>query len=93
MVFINAVNIFFQFIYFMVFIRVILSWFPTIDLNIVQFIYQVTDPILEPARRLCSNFKVSGAGFYIDFSPVITLLGLDILRRVIVRILVHIIIL
>ncbi len=56
--------------------RVLLSWIdPTFSKPIGQFIYSLTEPFLEPIRRVLpriGNF---------DFSPLILLLGLGILMR------------
>ncbi|MGI6425113.1 MAG: YggT family protein [Tepidanaerobacteraceae bacterium] len=82
------VNTLFQFIYFMITIRVILSFFPgPINSNITGFIYQITEPILAPFRELTSRFMPRGAGYYLDFSPLLALLFLNILRGIIVRML------
>jgi len=79
---IRAVDFFFQFLYLMVIARVFLSWVPMAsDNSIVRFIYQVTDPILEPFRVLLSRFMPKRPGRYLDFSPIIALFVLEIVRR------------
>lgn len=57
--------------------RVLLSWFPDIDRNnsIVQFIFDVTEPVLRPIRDLLP--PTSG----IDFSPLLVFLAISILMR------------
>lgn len=88
MVLIKTVDIFFRFIHFLVLARVILSWLPiSSNSQLVRFIYQVTDPILEPFRVLLSKLIPPRAGFYLDFSPVIALMALNVLRHVIMSIL------
>jgi YggT family protein len=59
--------------------RVLLTWFPNIDRNnpIVQFIYNVTEPILRPIRNLLPQTGM------IDFSPLIVFLILSVLMRII----------
>jgi YggT family protein len=58
--------------------RALLSWFPTIDRYnpIVRFIYQATEPILEPIRRLLPQ------GSMVDFSPLIVLLIIWVLMQI-----------
>lgn len=58
--------------------RALLSWFPTIDRSnpIVRFIFQVTEPILEPIRRLLPQ------GSMVDFSPLIVLLIIWVLMQI-----------
>ncbi len=62
--------------------RVLLSWFPTIDRSnqIVQLIYQITEPVLAPVRQMLP--QSSG----IDFSPLIVFLLLSVLMRVVLSI-------
>ncbi|NLN19703.1 MAG: YggT family protein [Firmicutes bacterium] len=63
----------------LVLVRVILSWVgPSSYHPIVRFIVKVTDPVLEPARRVVPTV---GA---IDFSPVLVFLVLSWLRRFLV---------
>lgn len=93
LVLIKTVDIFFRFLYFLVVARVMMSWFP-IDLNskIVRFIWQVTEPILEPFRAILSKLMPPRGGFYLDFSPVIALIVLNILKQTVISILVKIMI-
>lgn len=62
---------------FILLARVLLSWFPDIDRNnsIVQFIFDVTEPVLRPIRDLLP--PTSG----IDFSPLLVFLAISILMR------------
>jgi YggT family protein len=61
---------------FLVIARVLVSWLaPTGGGGIVAFIYQVTEPILAPIRRLIP--PTSG----IDWSPLVALLLLGIVTR------------
>lgn len=70
-----------------------MSWLP-IDQgsSLARFIYHVTDPILEPFRIILSRFMPKGPGFYLDFSPVIALIVLNILRQAVINILLRIVI-
>lgn len=63
---------------FLIFIRVLLTWIPNLDPYnpLVQMLYQVTDPVLEPARRV-----IPPLGGMIDISPMIVLFALSILAQ------------
>lgn len=82
-----SLNTLFQIFSFLILARVIISWVrpnpyhPTWG-PIIRVIFQVTDPIMEPVRRLMP--PMGG----LDFSPIIVLLGLDILRRLIIGMLI-----
>lgn len=58
--------------------RALISWIPNMgrDNPIVQLLYQVTEPVLEPVRRLVPPM----GGF--DVSFLIVFFGLQILARV-----------
>ena len=59
-------------------IRAFLSWVSPDPYNsIVQFLYRVTEPILEPIRRLLPPMGI-------DFSPLIALLALQFLQKFLV---------
>jgi YggT family protein len=61
--------------------RVIVSWFNADPYNpIVQFLYSVTDPVLDRVRAVLPVFA---GGF--DFSPVVVWIGVMVLRRFIVQ--------
>jgi YggT family protein len=61
---------------FVVFVAVILSWFRlSPDNPIVKVTSALTEPVLEQIRKI-----LPGAGGF-DFSPLVLLLGLQLLRR------------
>jgi YggT family protein len=71
----STVSYFFEFLNFMIVIRVFLSWINYSENNkIVSLIFQLTDPILEPFKKLSGRLGLN-AGM-IDFSPLIALLFL-----------------
>jgi YggT family protein len=82
-----AVNVLFQLASLAILARVILSWLPMAGLRIdpyhplIRILYQITDPILEPIRR----FATFGM---MDFSPIVALILLEIIRRLLVAALV-----
>ncbi len=84
----TVVNVLFQFASLAILVRVILSWLPMAWVRIdpyhplVRILYQITDPILDPIRRF-STFGM------IDFSPIVALVLLDIVRRILVALLIN----
>ncbi len=70
-----------------IFVRVILSWFPISPDSpiaaVYRFVYAITEPVLGPIRRVMPGVGFGGMG--LDFSPIIVLLGLQILVIPLVR--------
>ncbi|MQC17890.1 MAG: YggT family protein [Chloroflexi bacterium] len=66
-----AVGYLVQFLAFAIFARAIVSWFP-IDKNgpVVQFLNAVTDPVLEPLRKVIPPIGM------IDITPMLAMLML-----------------
>ena len=69
-------------VYFIVlFARIILSWFPmqpgTSMASIASIIYQLTEPVMGPVRRLIPTIGM------IDISPIVVFFGLRILQSAI----------
>jgi YggT family protein len=68
---------------FVIFVRIVLSWFPLGSgglLGTVQNItYQLTEPVLGPLRRLIPPVRFGGAA--IDLSAMILIFGYQILLR------------
>lgn len=74
-VLINTVNLFFEVLNLMIFVRVMLSWFRYNPYNkFIVLLFQLTDPILEPFKKLVSRFGIDTG--MIDFSPLIAMLVL-----------------
>lgn len=62
---------------YIVIIRVILSWIPhNREQAIIRIIYRITDPVLDKIRRWLP--AIAG----LDFSPVLLILVLYILKRI-----------
>lgn len=57
--------------------------FLSIDPNnsIVRFIYELTEPVLDPARKLIAKLGINTGMF--DFSPLIAIFGMRIIYSVI----------
>ena len=64
-----------QFYLFAIFIQIILSWIAPQNYNpIVALLYQITEPVMKPARKLIP--PIGG----LDLSPILVILGLQILE-------------
>ena len=76
-----AIKIIFNLLWWAILIRVLLSWLPMANIKIdpynpvVQALYAITDPILEPLRKF---FTIG----MMDLSPIIVLVGLSYLIRI-----------
>jgi len=78
---VNFIRLFVTVLWFLIIARVVLSWTnPRGGGGVVAFIYQATEPMLAPIRRLLP--PTSG----VDWSPLVLMLLLGVVLRVIVRI-------
>jgi YggT family protein len=70
---------------FVIFVRIILSWFPitpgTAMASIHSFVQALTEPVLAPIRRALPPARMGSMGF--DFSPMIVIVGIYILQSII----------
>lgn len=79
---IELVNIVFQILSYLIIGRCILSFFNHNPYNpIISFIYDVTEPVMAPFRRLLPN--MGG----IDFSPILAIFAIELARTVIIKLL------
>lgn len=80
-VLVNFVRLLVTVVWFLLIARVVLSWTNPMGGGggVVAFIYQATEPILAPIRRVLP--PTSG----IDWSPLVAMLLLGVILRVIVR--------
>ncbi|MCY4069043.1 MAG: YggT family protein [Acidimicrobiaceae bacterium] len=74
------------FLYLLViFVRVVLSWFPLNPngsmATVAGFLNMVTDPVMNPVRRILPTARFGGMA--LDFSPIIVIFGIQILRNII----------
>ncbi|NLK86826.1 MAG: YggT family protein [Clostridiaceae bacterium] len=70
-------------------IRIFVSWIPVNrDNKFVELLYKITEPVLSPVRNLIA--RIAGQMLPIDFSPIIVLLLMALLRHFILRIIVRI---
>lgn len=57
-------------------VRIVLSWIPHNPYNpTVTFLYKITEPILQPVRRVIPS--IGG----IDISPIVVFIGLGFIKR------------
>lgn len=79
-----SVSKFFSIIYILMFIRIALSWIRVSPYNkTVNILYQLTDPLLEPFKRLIDRLGINTG--MIDFSPLIAYLVFNFVENLIIR--------
>ena len=67
------------------FARVLLSWVPSASpaiLKIKRFLYELTEPLLEPIRKLIERSIFQGNGNIFDISPLIAFIVIDALKAI-----------
>ena len=80
---VEVINLVFQIYIFIVIARALVSWVNPDPYNpIVRFLHQATDPVLDLIRRVIPS-QFGG----IDFSPIILLIGLSLVRRLLLELL------
>ncbi|TGE32816.1 YggT family protein [Desulfosporosinus sp. Sb-LF] len=63
-------------------IRTFLSFVPQLKSNyLISLLYDVTDPLLKPFQR----FQIGGPAMAVDFSPIISIIALNLIQSWIVR--------
>ena len=78
----NVLDILLTILYWLILIRALISWVNPDPFNpIVQFLNNVTEPILYPIRKLLPL----GFRFGIDISPIIAFLAIIFLKSFLVR--------
>ena len=73
-----------QFFVILIFVRIILSWFPPsggfID-QVQRVVFSATEPVMGPLRRVIPPVRLGAAA--LDLSPLIVLLGISVIRTII----------
>jgi len=73
-----------QFFVILIFVRIILSWFPPtggfID-QVQRVVFTATEPVMGPLRRVIPPVRLGAAA--LDLSPLIVLLGISVIRTII----------
>lgn len=74
----NIIDLILTMFYWLILIRALISWVSPDPFNpIVQFLYRVTDPILNPIRKLLPEMAI-------DISPIIAFLGIMFVKSFLV---------
>ncbi|OLS01693.1 YggT family protein [Tissierella creatinophila] len=85
-VFYKALEILIKLIEFLIVIRILLSFINLrVNSSIGEFIFNLTEPILSPARNLIAKLNIN-TGFF-DFSPLLAILLLRLFYSIVGRIL------
>lgn len=80
----NLVTIAFQVLNWLIIARVLLSWIRHDPRQpVIRFIYEVTDPILNPFRRMIP----ARMGMGIDWSPLLAIMVLQFVERAVLSLL------
>lgn len=70
---------------YVIFARIIVSWFPIEPgsglASAYSFLNAITEPVLSPIRRLIPPLGVGGMG--LDLSPIVVFIAIGVLRRII----------
>lgn len=78
----QAVFMLLQLIKYAILARAILSFFPlSWDNPLLKLLYQVTEPVLSPIRRLLER-SAMGSSMMLDFSPIIAFLLIGLLENI-----------
>lgn len=85
---VQSVRIFFNLLEVLIFVRVLLSWLPINARTnpILAIVYAITDPILNPIRRMLQKSPLGGRGMMLDFSPFFALFVLALAQSIILNI-------
>ncbi len=73
----QTLNILFDLLSMLILLRVILSWFRHDAGGLVRLLYQATEPILAPIRRVIPALGM------IDISPLVAMLIIEVARTLI----------
>lgn len=80
----QSINYFFDVLEFLIIARIILSWIQTSSYGTIsRLLYQLTEPLLAPFRNLLFRFGIGGS---IDFSPILAVFALNILKTILFKI-------
>lgn len=78
---ISLINIIFNVLYYAIIIEVILSWVYANRTNqYIELLHKVTNPLLQPGRKIQDRYFNN---MMIDFSPIIALFIIIILKKIV----------
>jgi len=79
----TALNLFFNLITGLIFVKVLMSWIPPLYNSVFgRIVLALTEPILGPIRNLIKKSPLGGSGMPFDFSPIIAFILIEVLRQV-----------
>lgn len=85
-IFYRALNILISLIEFLILVRIIFSFINIGSDNVIgKLVFDMTEPILSPARNLIKRLNID-TGFF-DFSPLLAILLLRIISSIVRRLL------
>ena len=78
---ISLINIIFNILYYAIIIEIILSWVYANRTNqYIELLHKVTNPLLQPGRRIQERYFKN---MMVDFSPLIAILIILILKKIV----------
>jgi YggT family protein len=84
----SIINLAFEVYFWLIIIRVLLSWFPAIRNPVFRsfavFVYEITEPYLGLIRKYIP--VVSAGAIGIDFSPFVGIILLELIERAVVQV-------
>lgn len=81
---VTALGYFFYLLEILIFVRIILSWFPMgYNSSIGRFLYNMTEPILGPVRDMVDKSPLGG-GYGLDFSPIFALILMRLVQSLLI---------
>lgn len=85
MIFVKLIDMIFNILELSIFIEVVLSWVYARRTNqYIELLHKITGPLLQPGRKIQERFF---SNTMVDFSPIIALVILMLLRNIVFRIL------
>jgi len=75
----QALSLLYTIFFWIMLFRMMTSLLPTGDNSAVRLAYNLTEPILAPVRKVVGVVRFGDV--YVDLSPIIVLLLLNLLRR------------
>jgi len=84
----RLVNFVFDLLMLLIIARVVISWIRPDPYNqLVRFIYESTESMLAPIREGIATLIPSSRNMPLDFSPIVAIILLRLLRDIIIRLL------
>lgn len=80
----NLITVIFYAFELLIFARCILSFLPFYN-KFTEWVYMATEPVLSPCRKLIDRFF--NLNIPVDFSPILTLLLMQVIYRVLITLL------